>query len=274
MTSISSGNAALTILQQTQPSLLPRIQGQSATDTILDIVSNRSAVGAKAAAAVANAAAKAQPEAAQNPREVGGTVSSEFSSVQWSAMNAAAVSQLNSTNADDPLIAFKPIEASLENAEIFVGRLAYTLAKYSAQFDLKEIPSREDHMAGKDADMAKLVASGASQKMIDDTLRLNYGEGGYERIVRFKTTENMWTMSQAKTFGGSIGSFTMLLGQVFSQDVTISKDQDGRLTLGALDMSYANGQKMLSYGEDGSLTTFNEDGSTIRTLAAKDLSRL
>jgi hypothetical protein len=39
-------------------------------------------------------------------------------------------------------------------------------------------------------------------------------------------------------------------------------------------MSYANGQKMLSYGEDGSLTTFNEDGSKIRILAAKDLRRL
>jgi hypothetical protein len=274
VTSISSGNAALTVLQQVQPSPLPGSQGKSAADTILDIVSNRSTTGAKAVTQTAGTVAQAQPEAAQNPREVGGTVSSEFSSVQWSAMNVAAVSQLNSVDANDALLAFKPIEASVENAEIFVGRLADTLAKYNAQFDLKEIPSREDFMAGKDAHMAKVVASGASQKIIDDTLRLNYGDGGYERNVRWINEQNDNTLRQAKTSEGSIGNFTTLLGQVFGKEVTISKDQDGRLTLGALDMSYANGQKMLSYGEDGSLTTFNEDGSKIRILAAKDLRRL
>jgi hypothetical protein len=39
-------------------------------------------------------------------------------------------------------------------------------------------------------------------------------------------------------------------------------------------MSYGNGQKMLRYAEDGSLTTFNEDGSVKRTLGAKDLRNL
>lgn len=273
MTSISSGNAALTILQQVQPSLLQASEGKSASDTILDIVSNRSAASTKAAAASSGAAAKAQPEATQSPREAGGTVSSEISSVQWSALNAAAVSQLNSAESD-PLIAFKPTETSAENAEIFVGRLADTLAKYNAQFDLKEIPSREDFMAGKDAWLAREIKSGASEKQIQGGLAMNFGEGGYERNFRWTNEQNDNTLRQAKTSAGSIGNFTTLLGQVFGKEVAISKDQDGRLTLGALDMSYGNGQKMLSYGEDGSLTTFNEDGSTKRTLAAKDLSRL
>jgi len=274
MTSISSGNAALTILQSVQPSLLPYSKGQNAADNILDIVSNRSTASANAVTRAAAVLAQAQPEAAQNPREAGGTISSEFSSVQWSAMNAAAVTQLNAVDADDPLIAFKPIEASLEHAEIFTGRLADTLARYNAQFDLKDIPSREDYMAGKDAHMTRVIATGASQKMIDDTLRLGYGEGGYERYVRLMTEANTMTLMIAKTAEGSIGSFTMLLGQVFGQDVTISKGEDGRLTLDAFDMSDGNGQTMLSYAQDGSLTTYNGDGSVIRTLAANDFRYL
>lgn len=253
MTTIANSNAALTILTQTSPNGLDA--NQSAVDKIVSIVSGGS---------------QSTDSKSNQPRESGGSVSSEISRAQMSAMSAVGAATVNGLSYDDPLIAFTPIKASTENAEAFVGKLAQALMDYNAQFDLQKIPSREEYMARKDAWLAKLVAMGVDEKQIQTGLTNNFGEGGYERNVEWVNATNEMTLRQAKVEGG-IKNLTMLLNQVFGKNVSISKDEDGRLTLGALEISYGNGQRRLSYGADGVLSTFNTDGSLIRTLSGKEL---
>lgn len=199
------------------------------------------------------------------PREAGGTVSSEISKAQMSAMSAVGAATVNGLSYDDPLIAFTPIKSLVENAEAFVGKLAQALMDYSAQFDLEKIPSREEYMAKKDAWLANQIASGVNEKQIQTGLTLNFGEGGYEPKVERVNNNNEMTIRQAKVEGG-INNLTMLLNQVFGKNVSISKDQDGRLTLGALDIYYGNGQKLLSYLSLGTAGPIGEESSSLGDL--------
>lgn len=251
MTTIANSNAALTILTQTSPSSLDA--NQSAVDKIVSIVSG------------ASQGTDGKP---RQPREAGGSVSSEISKAQMSAMSAVGAATVNGLSYDDPLIAFTSIKASTENAEAFVGKLAQALMDYNAQFDLQEIPSREEYMVKKDAWLANQIAIGVNEKQIQNGLTNNFGEGGYERRVEWLKSENEFTLRQAKV-EGSIDNLSRLLSLVFAKNISISKDENGRLTLGAVDISYGNGQKMLSYSPEGTLSTFNSDGSLIRTLSSK-----
>lgn len=133
MNPVSSNSVALSLLTQTAPHT-QKTSG-SAADTILDIVSGRQTAGSKAADEIVSTAlkAKAAEKTETTGRAVGGTVSSEIS---WATTSAMSAGVINGFNYDDPLIAFRPIEASLENAEVFAGRLVQTLMDYNAQFDL------------------------------------------------------------------------------------------------------------------------------------------
>jgi hypothetical protein len=252
MTTIANSNAALTILSQTSVAALKT--DESAVDKIMSIVHGTSQNN------------DANPS---QPREVGGTVSSEISKAQMGAMSAVGAATVNGLSYDDPLIAFTPIQASTGNAQAFVGKLARALMDYNAQFDLVKVPAREEYLAQKDVWLASQTATGVNEKQIRIGLELNFGEGGYERHVERINVRNDMTLSRAKVESG-IANLTILLKQVFGTDVSISKDQDGRLTLGALDISYDNGQKQLSYSTDGILSTFNRDGSLIRSLSGKE----
>lgn len=273
MTAISANSAALTILNQASP--LATGGPGNATDAILDIVSGRSTVGSKATDAISSATKESQSagRAVNAPSAVGGSVSSEISRATLSAMSAATVSQL-SQQEQAAAAGFVPLEASVGNAEAIAGRLVQTLMDYNGQFDLQKIPSRDEHMAKQEAFLAKQLSEGVSQEQIARNLEFNFGEGGYERTVKYINRDNMMVVSRANTAESSIGNLTMLLGQVFGKDVSIARDEQGRLTLGAFDITDGNGQKMLSYSADGTLSTFGTDGSLIRSLSGKDYRNL
>ena len=128
-------------------------------------------------------------------------------------------------------------------------------------------------MAKKDILLAEWRSDGSSEAQIARSLEYNFGEGGYERNVERMMAQNEMAIRRAQTAERSIDNFTNLLGGVFGQQVSITTDGDGRLTLGSFDMFSGGGLKMLSYS-DGVLSTFNSDGSLIRNVSGKEFRNI
>lgn len=256
MTSISGNSAALSIL--TQASTLPA-GNKSAADNILDIVSGGS-TGATDKAEEARlaklAAQKAKIAALDQPREAGGTVSSEISA-GWTSATSQIVES----------VVYKPPAATLQHAEIFTGLLLHAIADYNGKFNQQIIPSREEVAGMKDAWLAEQYARGSSDKVIKAGLEWNFGEGGYERNVASMINQNAAKVSISARAEDLLAATQDRIRETFGINVEVTYDDVGKASLKSFDINYANGQKMLSYTADGGVATYNSDGTDRRTLS-------
>jgi hypothetical protein len=108
-----------------------------------------------------------------------------------------------------------------------------------------------------------------SESQIASDLKFNYGEGGYERNVRYIEAHNQGLLRASELGADMLDASVDRLKEAFGIKVQVSYDEEGRASAGAFDIYHRNGQKMLSYGEDGSLTSYNEDGSMKLALDSK-----
>lgn len=236
MTSVSNSLAALTILSQA--SSLASNSTCSAADTILDIVSGRKAASSKAVEEAAANAAKAKAAASNTPREAGGTISYEISRAASGAMSAGVVS---SFNADDPKIAFRPYEASAENAEGFAKALLSRLHDYNAQFHLAKIPTREEWTALVLQGEADSVARGADPKFRRELAEKQISDEGYQNRVTSAVMSNDARVTQAQNAKEAMGYLVGHVSDTFGVNVQITYDERGEASIGAFEI-VAGGQ--------------------------------
>ncbi|WP_331374034.1 hypothetical protein [Sinorhizobium chiapasense] len=255
MTVISANSAALTIL--TQSTSLAQNASGNAADAILDIVSGRATTNGTATDAVASATAKAKAseKVADAPRAVGGSVSSEISSATTSATSAAVV---NSFNYDDPLIAFTPVKPSVENAEAIVRRAIGSVEVYNTRFDADNVvPTREEYNAKYAQWGADRIANGEDAEKVDREVKYFTSDALYQKEAAYSAMQIERTY-RAEQF---VSSASDRLSEIFGSSLKLTYNEKGEAKIEPFEIYSKSGQKMLSYGEDGSLTTYNEDGS-------------
>ena len=274
MTSINSTNSsssALLLLQQTRVRPLSGNGDQNATGTILDTVSSKSDVAIaniKRLAAVAQET-KGTKQTATTPRqaEATGTVSVAASSAWKSGMASVGAAEIGAAGTS--------IARTVDNAEFYAGSLALDIIDYNRKFNLKEIETPEEWAAYKDAWLAKEEEMGVSEEHIANGLKMLFEEGGYERHVSHIEVYNQGQQRYSEIAEDALrDGAPQRLKEAFGINVQISYDNEGRASVAPFDIYYRNGQKMLSYGEDGSLTSYNADGTVKLALNNNEAAKI
>ncbi|MEA3534492.1 hypothetical protein [Rhizobium sp. CC-YZS058] len=266
MTTIAS-NVALTLLAQPSPLLAAPLlasssaggDARSAADTILAIVSAAASAGEKPADAAP----------APTARAVGGTVSSELSKPQLSAMAAAG----SMVTTYDPIAAangFTPIKASVENAEAFIRGTSYGIDDYNRGLEPDEqAPTREEYFAQYAAWGAKRLADGEDPVMVKRDLDYFATEEQFQSAREWVEVRNSSRHKLAELGHDLLVAGQERIAEVFGVKLPISFDEHGRASIGSFELRYGNGNLMLQYDPKAGLKTYHEDG-TLRSSYAKD----
>lgn len=274
MTRISSNSAALTILTQTPPTT---VSSKSAADNILSIVSGSSTSAsdkAEEARLAKLAAQKAKIAALDQPREAGGNVTSEISSTWASAMSqvvqgttlayasmeTAGVAETASAAEVDPWDA--AVADATESATITVA-MAIAI---NAKFHLEPKADLGSQLSGIEAQRQQKIASGETEEAANAWAK---------QRTRIANAQDTATDMLNRSRTGRAEAAEMNLQEIlarFGVSDTVSIDESGRATVKPFDIPGPGGQKVLSLGEDGSITTFNSDGSVRSQLSRKEVS--
>lgn len=227
-------NAALLILSQP---VRAAAQEANAVDTTLSIVHEQKKAG---------------------PRAVGGTVSSEISSAQESAMAAGAKASLNSKpqardftqeyDAQAAASGFFPLKCTVELARCFADGLGDEVAAYNGQFNLKKTPTYEEYMTKTKEEWVNIAKSrNCSQADIDKMVESNFNEEGYKRLVREDEASNWFLLKgarEATDFSYNIRRFR----EMFGVDVKINFDKAGRVSVDPFEVKI-DGKTVLTYDD-------------------------
>lgn len=242
----------------------------STTSLVSDTsASQREAFRAKVRSLLAAAReARGTTQASETARatNAGGTVSSAISSAWKSGLSTAGAAAIGAGGTS--------VARSVDNAEAIVGVLARSINDYNSKFELQEIPTREEWTAYKDEWLAKEKETGASDNLINVGLKMLFEEGGYERHVSHIKAHNQGLLRYSELAVDAISGSTDQLKGAFGVKVQITYNEEGRASVAAFDMNYSNGQKMLSYGEDGSSTSYNADGSVKLALSNTEVAKI
>ncbi|OLP61317.1 hypothetical protein BJF93_21315 [Xaviernesmea oryzae] len=237
----SSSNAALLILSQP---VRVAAKGTSAVDTIISIAS-----------------AQKEAQKKTSPRAVGGTVSTEISQAQKSAMAAGAQAGLNGASGGhgfsvteyDPEAAamgFFPVEKSLKNAQAFADGLADGVASYNEQFNLYKIMSFDEYMTEGKENYLKLAKSmNNSEGQIEKDIRVNFSSSGYDYNMNRHKIDNEFKIRDAKLGEGLMKAATERFKEIFGVDVKINFDDNGRASILPFDVKI----------DDKTVFNFHED---------------
>lgn len=274
MTAISSNSAALTILTQASPAL---DNSKSAADNILSIVSGSSTSGsdkAEEARLAKLAAQKAKIAALDQPREAGGNVTSEISSTWTRAMSqvvqgtALAYASVETAGVAGTASAAEvnPWDAAVSDAtESATIAVALAIA-INAKFHLEPKADLGSQLSGIEAQRQQKIASGEAEEAANTWA---------QQRIRIATAQDTATEMLNKSRTGRAEGAEMNLQEIlarFGVSDAVSVDESGRATVKAFDIAGPGGQKLLSIGEDGSMTTFNSDGSVRSQLSRKEVS--
>lgn len=267
MTTIAS-NVALTLLAQPSPLLAAPLLAsssaggaRSAADTILAIVSAAASAGEKPADAAP----------APTARAVGGTVSSELSKPQLSAMAAAG----SMVTTYDPIAAangFTPIKASVENAEAFIRHLAAQVEQFNDGLEPDLVPpTRDEYNATYQKWAEKRIAAGEDAEAVAKDVSYFTSDEYYSDLVDGTKSRNLFRKTAASYAVSAIETSQSLLAAVFNQKDIIERDGNGRISLKNMTIRYGNGNTMIVFDNKDGLTTFNEDGSIRGRYSLKDV---
>lgn len=189
------------------------------------------------------------------------------------SLNVATLGSARRTDPNDPLVAFTPPSASAENAEAFVRRAVWSLDRINRGLDPdKTVLPREEYNAryvqwGEDR-----IASGEDAEIVNASVEYFTSDVAYNRELGRTSASNYWKERDARESVGILEGQQARLSEIFKVDLKVTYDETGRGTIDAIDIYYANGEKMLSYGEDGSLTTYNADGTIRSNYAQEDVA--
>jgi hypothetical protein len=217
-------------------------------------------------AAAREARGTTQASEAARATKASGTVSSAISSAWKSGLSTAGAAAIGAGGTS--------IARSAENAEAIVGVLARAVNDYNGKFELQEIPTREDYMASRDSWISKVTAMGLSEELIKRGVESNFGEGGYERALQTFEVHNQGLLRYSELAVDAISGSTDHIKGAFGVKVQISYDEEGHASVAPFDIYYSNGRKMLSYGENGSLTSYNADGSVKLALSNTEAAKI
>ena len=270
MTTIAS-NVALTLLAQPSPLLAAPLLAsssaggaRSAADTILAIVSAAASAGEKPADAAP----------APTARAVGGTVSSELSKPQLSAMAAAGSMVTSETTIDPAVYRFDPIKASVENAEAFIRKVSWGIDQFNDGLRPDdEIPDRQSFnqvyirwgeiriAKGDDPEkVKKAVADFSSDKAYQDKVD----------AIKFWNSKRKELAADAME---GIDNMKRLVSEVFGGTLDVVKNADGRLSLANITIQGKDGAIILKYDSKDGLKTFHGDGSVRTQYALNEVSQ-
>ncbi|MCO5729996.1 hypothetical protein [Rhizobium sp. SSA_523] len=228
-------NAALLILSQP---VRAAAQEANAVDTILSIVHEQKKAG---------------------PRAVGGTVSSEISSAQESAMAAGAKASLNSKpqargfsvmeyDAQAAASGFFPIERSKENADALADMVATRIADYNAQFKVRDIPTFEEYVKeGKDRFLEENKRS-FTEERLKELADSFYSENGYKRRVEYMEGNNKSIKEAADDAYRRLLNIRERFQEIFGVDLKLKFDEHGRASVDPFEVR-VDGKLLMNYEE-------------------------
>ncbi len=267
MTAISASSAALAILQQDST----QIQGTCAADKILSLAFGLSdtVVGEAAKAKAAREAKLAEQKERitaldEAPREAGGSVSSEISAGTISSMGRIAAGTTLAQATGD-------WEATAAKAENMVTVFANTISDYNGKFHLLEIPTEEEFFKSVEGERLAKIAKGADAKTANAVAEKWNTQDAYQFRTRALSAVNGGLVFNSEKSELRITNGQSRIQGAFGMQYDITYDDKGQAQIGAFDIANSAGQKILSYGVDGSLTTYNEDGSIRRQMSHRDV---
>lgn len=282
MTSISSNSAALTILTQTSPTA---DSSKSATDNILSIVSN----GQKADTAptkkiheakVAESDApsqKVETKVVDQPREVGGTVSSEISSTWASAMGAVVINTLNNSSVEDgsQIVSATSVakQATTDSWEKTVSdavnRAVTTVSlavAINGKFHLEQEVDLDSRLSTIETQRQGKIANGVSDDVANAQAEL------LKRAASGAVTHTkMINENRLDLANGTLVNYNDILKQA-GVEGAVSVDENGRANVSAFYITDSSGRKLVSLGENGRMTTYNADGSVKNEMSREDVA--
>ncbi|MCO5729997.1 hypothetical protein [Rhizobium sp. SSA_523] len=228
-------NAALLILSQP---VRAAAQEANAVDTILSIVHEQKKAG---------------------PRAVGGTVSSEISSAQESAMAAGAKASLNSKpqargfsvmeyDAQAAASGFFPIERSKENADALADMLATRIAEYNARFKVRTIPTYEEYLTKEKENFLRDYKNAFTEEKLKEMVDYSFNEEGYKRRVKSTNEINDVIMGTSDDAYGRLFGIGDRFREIFGIELKLKFDEHGRVSVDPFEMR-VDGKLLMNYEE-------------------------
>jgi hypothetical protein len=128
------------------------------------------------------------------------------------------------------------------------------------------VPAREEYNARYAQWGADRIANGEEVEKVNREVAYFTSDKLYQKAVDYSALQG----SRVVRAGEFVSFANDQLSEIFGTRFSVTYDEQGEGKIESVDMYYASGRKMLSYADDGSLTTYNEDGSVRSSYSAED----